>query len=60
MLDGVEPVTETLTVPRILGVKITSLKHGTEGTEIPMAVTAVVSNPKATVKVNGVEAVVAS
>ena len=47
MLDGVEPVTETLTVPRILVVEITSIKHGTEGTESPMAVTAVVSNPKA-------------
>jgi hypothetical protein len=53
-VDGVEPVTETLTVTRILAVELTSPKPGAEITESPVIVTGNVSNPKATVTVNGV------
>jgi len=58
-VDGVEPVTKTLTVTRILALEITSPKPGAEITESPVTVTGIVSNPKATVKVNGVVAEVA-
>ena len=55
-VEGVEPVTKTLTITRILAVEITSPKPGAEITESPLTVTGIVSNPKATVRVNGVEA----
>jgi flagellar hook assembly protein FlgD len=59
-LEGMEPVTETITVTRVLAVEITSPENGAELTESPVTVNGTVSDANATVTVNGTAVEVAS
>lgn len=58
-LEGYEPVTKTITVARVLAVGITSPEDEAELTESPITISGIVSDPEATVTVNGVEVEVA-
>ena len=58
-LEGQEPVTETITVSRVLGLEISSPEDGAELTESTVAVNGTVSDPEATVTVNSEEVEVA-
>lgn len=59
MVEGLEPVTKAVTLSRILGVQIASPQNRAQITESPITVSGTVSNPKATLMVNGIEVEVA-
>jgi bacillopeptidase F len=58
-VEGVEPVTETIAVTRVLGLGISSPEDGAELTESTATVNGTVSDPEAAVTANGEEVEVA-